>query len=94
MDPADSRKSHNQVFKPSADKSTWYSPDRQYSPPRIPYVPGTSKETQYAICKVEAAVDPADAAAGTTTWTIQLAQSPGKAMAAKVNVDGAAEETY
>ena len=68
-----------------ADKATWYGPTMQYSPPRIPYVPSQSKETQYAICKIEYS---------TVTWTIQLAQSPGKAIAMKTTTTDAPEATY
>ena len=32
------------------DKSTWYSPYQQYSPVRIPYVPGNEGVTRFAKC--------------------------------------------
>jgi len=48
----------------------------QYSPPKIAYVPGYSKMTEFAICEPVASM------------TIQLAQAPGKATTMKLNATG------
>jgi hypothetical protein len=79
-----------------ADKLTWYSPEMQYSPPRIPYAPSQSKDTQYAVCNIS--VPGQEVSIGITapaaTWGIQLAQSPGKAIAMKLNASDVPVATY
>ena len=49
------------------DTSDWYSPEMQYSPPRIQFVP-TAHEVVFAICDL-----------GEFVGTIEFAQFPGKA---------------
>ena len=63
----------------------WYSPYQQYSPPKIAFNPGTSKETEFAICqfpKQEGLMStPSVADKGAF---IKFAQAPGKATSVKI----------
>ena len=56
------------------DKSTWYNKYQQYSNPKIAYKPTTRSKTTYATCDF------------TGTDRIQLAQMPGKAVMARINL--------
>ena len=55
------------------DKSTWYSPYQQYSPPKIEYKVISAKTTQYAACEIN------------ENNRIQFAQIPGKPPMVRVN---------
>ena len=59
------------------DKTGWYSPDMQYSPPKIRFVPN-SVIPIFGICQV--------VSVGLVTATIQLAQLPGKATLYQVDL--------
>ena len=63
------------------DTSDWYSPEMQYSPPRIQFVP-TAHEVVFAICEFPEGVG-----------NIQLAQFPGKASKYQTTLD-LGEGTY
>ena len=52
-----------------ADRSTWWSPQREFSPPLIQYVPGPLQNTVYTVCDL-------NAVAATTTGKIEIAQAP------------------
>ena len=67
----------------SVDKSTWYSPYQQYSPPKIAYKVVSDKTTRYASCEVN------------STNTIQFAQIPGKPTMVRTNFSSlTADATY
>ena len=72
----------------SSTTTGWYSPYQQYSPPKIAFNPGTSKETEFAICQFpdqssKIFSDPTVAAAKSAAF-IKFAQAPGKATSVKI----------
>ena len=58
------------------DKSKWWSPFQQYSPPGITYVAAPVKGTAYACCDFE------------DNGSVMLAQVNGWAIEAKINLTG------
>ena len=60
----------------------WYSPYQQYSPPKIAFNPGTSKETEFAICQFDTTAH-SIISSGTDSY-IKFAQAPGKATSVKI----------
>ena len=71
--------SHGVYEYQNIDKSTWYGPYQQYSPVRIPYMPGTATTTQYAICNT-------GTYSNFFSGKIEFAQRPGKATQTKTNI--------
>jgi len=56
------------------DTTGWWSATQQYSPPVIKYVPEHAAKTIYAVCQIS------------ETDSIQLAQAPGRAVMARINL--------
>ena len=74
---------HDDDDDDDVDKSTWYSPYQQYSPPKIAYKVVSDKTTRYASCEVN------------STNTIQFAQIPGKPTMVRTNFSSlTADATY
>ena len=71
--------SHGVYEYENIDKSDWYGPYQQYSPVRIPYLPGTATTTQYAICDT-------GTYGNNFSGKIEFAQRPGKATQTKTNI--------
>ena len=63
------------------DKTTWWSPTQQYSPPKIAYKPAHLDKTAYATCTFTA-----DATFGDVDITIDLAQKDETAAMARVAI--------
>ena len=65
---------HDDDDDDDVDKSTWYNKYQQYSNPKIAYKPTTKAKTTYATCDIS------------ENDRIQLAQMPGKAVMARINL--------
>jgi len=59
---------------PAVDTTGWWSATQQYSPPVIKYVAEHASKTIYAVCQIS------------ETDSIQLAQAPGRAVMARINL--------
>ena len=64
------------------DRTGWFNYYQKYSPPRIPYIPGTATETVYAQCNLSATSENVEAG------TILLAQNAFQPMYLKYDLTG------